>query len=416
MDFIASILPFIAASICLVFSIHFLIMALIMEGDRSFFGFFFLALVLAVNQFALGMQEHLFPIDINQSFFWYRIQFAALGPVIFMTIYFFNLLTDKRVNTPLMYAFLSVTVGLAVSTFLPILGRFMVTREGAFIFTPDIGTSIVLLLLAGAAVYMIYVLIGSLVTGKRRPRIRLSVLYIIGAVILFVLGFLEILMQTGVIPSPAVRYSSVSAIVLAMIGASVVVVRFYEVKASLKHVLINLGQTERELKHKERLAITDALTGLYNRGFFDESLEEEVKDSIRNNKSLSLIMMDIDGFKSVNDTLGHTIGDGVLAEISTVIKRSARGSDFPARYGGEEFAVILPNTNIQEAYEVGERIRRMIEEIKFVVEGKCNTSVTISVGVTTLKGTDLAIDFLERVDKALLAAKARGKNNVHVIG
>jgi diguanylate cyclase (GGDEF)-like protein len=415
MDFIASILPFIAASICLVFSIHFLIMALIMEGDRSFFGFFFLALVLAVNQFALGMQEHLFSSDINQSFPWYRIQFAALGPVIFMTIYFFNLLTDKRVNTPLMYAFLSVTVGLAVSIFLPVLGRFMVTREGAFIFAPHIGGFIVLLLLAGAAVYMIYVLIGSLVTGKRRPRIRFSALYIAGAVILFILGFLEILMQTGVISSPSVRYSSVSAILLAMIGASVVVVRFYEVKASLKHVLINLGQTERELKHKERLAITDALTGLYNRGFFDESLEEEVKDSIRNNKSLSLIMMDIDGFKSVNDTLGHTIGDSVLAEISTVIMRNARGSDFPARYGGEEFAVILPNTNIQEAYEVGERIRRMIEEINFVVEGKRNTAVTISVGITTLKGTDLAIDFLGRVDKALLAAKARGKNNVYVI-
>jgi diguanylate cyclase (GGDEF)-like protein len=195
----------------------------------------------------------------------------------------------------------------------------------------------------------------------------------------------------------------------------VVLVHFYETRTSLKDVLVNLTETKRELEHKELLAITDGLTGLYNRGFFDESLEEEVTDSIRNNKSLSIIMMDIDGFKAVNDTLGHTIGDSVLAEISAVIKRNARGSDLPSRYGGEEFAVILPNTNIHEAYEVSERIRRTIREIRFVVEGKPDTCVTISAGVTTLKGTDLAIDFLARADKALMSAKARGKDNTYVI-
>jgi diguanylate cyclase (GGDEF)-like protein len=416
MDFTASILPFIAASICLIFSIHFLIMTLIMEGDRLFFGFFFLALVLAVSQFATAMQGHFFPIDVNRSFFWYRIQFAAFGPVIFMTVYFFNLLTNRRVNAPITYIFLSIIVGLAVSMFLPIFGRFTVIPQDVFIFVPHLGALFAMALLAGAAVYLVYVLIESLMTGRRRPKIRFSALYIASGIILFVLGVLEILMQTGVIRPTSVKYSSVAAIVLVMIGASVVFVRFYEMKTSLRRILINLSETERRLEHKERLAITDALTGLYNRGFFDESLEEEVKDSIKNNRSLSLIMLDIDEFKSINDVFGHTIGDSVLAEIASVIKRNARASDLPARYGGEEFAVILPNTTIREAHEVSERIRKTIEEIIFVVQERPDSSVTISAGVTTLKGTDLAIDLLARADKALLAAKARGKNNVYVIG
>jgi diguanylate cyclase (GGDEF)-like protein len=416
MDFTASILPFIAASICLIFSIHFLIMTLIMEGDRLFFGFFFLALVLAVSQFATAMQGHFFPIDVNRSFFWYRIQFAAFGPVIFMTVYFFNLLTNRRVNAPITYIFLSIIVGLAVSMFLPIFGRFTVIPQDVFIFVPHLGALFAMALLAGAAVYLVYVLIESLVTGRRMPKIRFSALYIASGIILFVLGVLEMLMQTGVIRPTSVKYSSVAAIVLVMIGASVVFVRFYEMKTSLRRILINLSETERRLEHKERLAITDALTGLYNRGFFDESLEEEVKDSIKNNRSLSLIMLDIDEFKSINDVFGHTIGDSVLAEIASVIKRNARASDLPARYGGEEFAVILPNTTIREAHEVSERIRKTIEEIIFVVQERPDSSVTISAGVTTLKGTDLAIDLLARADKALLAAKARGKNNVYVIG
>ncbi len=416
MDFAALILPFIAASICLIFSIYFLIMTLIMEGDRLFFGFFFLALVLAVNQFAAGMQGHFFPIDVHRSFFWYRIQFAAFGPVIFMTVYFFNLLTNRRVNAPITYAFLSIVVGLAVLTFLPVFGRFTVSPQDVFIFVPHLGALFVLALLAGAAVYLVYVLIDSLVTGRRRPKIRFSALYIASGIILFVLGVLEILMQTGVIPPTSVKYSSVAAIILVMIGASVAFVRFYEMKTSLRRILINLSETEQKLEHKERLAITDALTGLYNRGFFDESLEEEVKDSIKNNRSLSLIMLDIDEFKSINDVFGHAIGDSVLAEIATVIKRNARASDLPARYGGEEFAVILPNTTIREAHEVSERIRKTIEEIVFVVRERPDRSVTISAGVTTLRGTDLAIDLLVRSDKALLAAKARGKNNVYVIG
>jgi diguanylate cyclase (GGDEF)-like protein len=415
MNFTASILPFIAASICLVFSLHFLIMTFIIREERSFPAFFLLLLVLAVNQLAVGMQIRYFPADIDLSFFWYRVQFAALALLIFMTIYFLRVLASKVANTPIMYIFLSVSVLLAVSAFSPIFGSFMVTQEGYFIFLPRVGALIILVCLAAAVLFLVFMLISPAVTGRWMAGAKFLVFYIIGGIILLGLGTLEIMTELDIIPPTAIRYSSIGAIMLSLIGASVVLVHFYETRTSLKNVLVNLTETKRELEHKELLAITDGLTGLYNRGFFDESLEEEVTDSIKNNKSLSIIMMDIDGFKAVNDTLGHTIGDSVLAEISAVIKRGARGSDLPSRYGGEEFAVILPNTNIHEAYEVSERIRRTIQEISFIVEGKPDTSVTISAGVTTLKGTDLAIDFLARADKALLSAKARGKNNTYII-
>jgi diguanylate cyclase (GGDEF)-like protein len=415
MEFAASILPFIAASICLVFSLHFLIMTFIIREERTFLGFFLLLLVLAVNQFAVGMQVHFFPADIDLSFFWYRVKFAALALLIFMTIYFYYVLAARRINRPIMYIFLLISVCLAVSTFSPLFGTFAVTQEGYFTFLPHVGAFIILLSLATAILFLIFMLVAPPVTGRWRAKAKFLLFYIIGGIILLGLGTLGIMTELGIIPPFPVKPSSFGAVILSLVGASVVLVHFYDTRTSLKNILINLTETEQELKRTERLAITDGLTGLYNRGFFDESLDEEVKDSIKNNKSLSLIMMDIDGFKYVNDTLGHTIGDSVLAEISIVIKRGARGSDLPARFGGEEFAVILPNTTIHEAHEVAERIRRTIEEISFVVEGKPDTSMTISVGVTTLKGTDLAIDFLARADKALLAAKARGKNNTYVI-
>jgi diguanylate cyclase (GGDEF)-like protein len=415
MEFAASILPFIAASICLVFSLHFLIITFIIGEDRSFLGFFFLLLILAVNQLAAGMQVHFFPTNMALSFFWYRVQFAALALLIFMTIYFFDVLASRKINTPIMYVFFFLSLALAVSTFSPIFGNFMVTHEGNFVFLPHIGALVILLFLAAAILFLAFMLIDPLIGGRWMARRPLPFFYVIGGIILLGLGSLEIMTELGIVPPTSIKYSSFGAIIVSLVGASAVVVHFYRVRTSLRDILINLTETEPELEKKERLAITDVLTGLYNRAFFDESIDEEVRDSIKNNKSLSLIMLDVDGFKRVNDTLGHTTGDRVLAELSDVIKRGARGSDLPARFGGEEFAMILPNTNIHEAHEVGERIRRKIEEINFMVEGRPNTSVTVSVGVVTLKGTDLAKDLLDRADKALVTAKRRGKNTVCVI-
>ena len=221
-------------------------------------------------------------------------------------------------------------------------------------------------------------------------------------------------MDWGLIPGITFRLSSVGAIFWALVGATVVLIYFYEARVSLRKVMIHLSETKKELDKKGKMAINDGLTGLYNRSFFDESLNAEVQDSIKNNRSLSLLMMDLDGFKAVNDTLGHLMGDYVLSKIATVIKNSSRASDLPSRYGGEEFAVILPNTNVSEARMVAERIRGSIEGIDFIVEGKPTTSVTISVGIASLKGSEMAKDIIDRADKAIYAAKGRGGNKVSV--
>ncbi len=415
MDFIASILPFIAASICLVFSLYFLIIALIIREERAFLGLSLMMLILAANQFAVGMQVHLLPVNTDQLFFWYRVKFAALALVVFMTIHLFYTLSAGKVNKTILYVFFFICACLAVSTFSPLFGTFTATEEVSFVLLPRVGALSIALLLAAAIVFLMFLSVYPLVTCRRKPKTGVLFCYIVGGILLLGFGALEIMTELRVIDPFSIKPSSIGAVIFTLVGASAALVRSYDTRSSLRNTLINLTETEREHKHTELMAITDGLTGLYNRGFFDESLEEEVTDSIRNNKSLSLIMMDIDCFKSVNDTLGRAIGDSALAEISAVIKRNARGSDFPARYGGEEFAVILPNTNVHEAHEMGERIRKTIQKISFVVKGKPETSVTISAGVTTLKGSDLAVDFLARAGKALAAAKKRGKNNTFVI-
>jgi diguanylate cyclase (GGDEF)-like protein len=410
----ALILPFIASSICLVFSLLFFIIYFAIERDRSFLGFSFFSLILAVNQYGVGMQYHFLTVNPVTSIFWYQIQFAALAIISFNAVYFVCVLLDRRVNTPFIFSLYTVSIVLAGLVFSHWFGDMMVTADHEFLFSPGPVAYAILVLLYLMSLYALILLIMPVFSIGWGRRVGIALSYAFGGIVLLGFGTVEILMDIGLIIPIPLRLSSVGSIVWALVGASVVLLHFYETKVSLKNILINLSETERVLEEKERLAITDSLTGLYNRGFFDESLEEEVKDSIQGNKSLSLLMMDIDGFKRVNDSLGHLIGDGVLAEISAVIKRGARASDLPARFGGEEFAVILPNTNLAEATEVADRIRKTIEEINFVVEGRPNTSVTISVGVASLKGTDLAKDLLGRADGALISAKKKGKNRVFV--
>jgi len=127
MDFIASILPFIAASICLVFSLYFLIIALIIREERAFLGLSLMMLILAANQFAVGMQVHLLPVNTDQLFFWYRVKFAALALVVFMTIHLFYTLSAGKVNKTILYVFFFICACLAVSAFSPLFGTLTAT-------------------------------------------------------------------------------------------------------------------------------------------------------------------------------------------------------------------------------------------------------------------------------------------------
>jgi len=160
------------------------------------------------------------------------------------------------------------------------------------------------------------------------------------------------------------------------------------------------------------LATTDGMTKLYVHRYFQLLLDQEIKRSQRNNKKFSLIMMDIDNFKSFNDTYGHQLGDRVLKDVAAVAKKISRAGDIAARYGGEEFIMILPETDSGQAMLFAERIRASVAEIEIPHEGK-TLHVTISLGVSTYPDHSEEKEVLIRAaDEALYTSKHRGKNCV----
>ena len=163
-------------------------------------------------------------------------------------------------------------------------------------------------------------------------------------------------------------------------------------------------------------ATLDALTNLNNRRQFEIRLGQEISITKRQGKPLCAMMVDIDFFKSVNDTHGHAAGDEVLRTVAGIIKQALRESDIPARYGGEEFAVLLPFTHIPEAQIVGERLRKAVETTPVTIyqetEDEKQINVTISMGLAEYDGQESGESLFERADKALYEAKTNGRNQV----
>lgn len=157
----------------------------------------------------------------------------------------------------------------------------------------------------------------------------------------------------------------------------------------------------------ENLATTDELTKLFNRRTVYSKLEYEMDRAKRYKNPLSIMMIDIDHFKQVNDRYGHVRGDDVLREVADTIRRSVRRTDIPGRYGGEEFLVIFPNSNLAESLVVAERIREGVNEIKY----DDDLRVTISCGVKTFEGETIT-ELLHKADEKLYEAKEQGRNRV----
>ncbi len=158
------------------------------------------------------------------------------------------------------------------------------------------------------------------------------------------------------------------------------------------------------------LADIDSLTGFYNRRKIEEILRNEMERARRYGDPLSVIFVDIDNFKQINDTYGHRKGDEVLMKVADLIRRELRKTDFVGRFGGEEFVIILPETEPERAVRVAERIRERIEREDFGVG-----EVTISAGVTGLKGEDDYGSLFVRMDRAMYLAKRKGKNRVEIL-
>jgi diguanylate cyclase len=161
-------------------------------------------------------------------------------------------------------------------------------------------------------------------------------------------------------------------------------------------------------------SLTDPLTGLGNRKYFDRSIDVAVENALASGEPLSLLLFDIDHFKSFNDSYGHLTGDQVLRLVGMSLKQTIKGQDITARYGGEEFAVVLPNTALRQALTVADHIRRavMAKELKKKSTGEILGRVTISVGVSMLKPGDDTDSLIERADACLYAAKRNGRNRV----
>jgi diguanylate cyclase (GGDEF)-like protein len=176
------------------------------------------------------------------------------------------------------------------------------------------------------------------------------------------------------------------------------------------------GELQRERTKVESLcseARTDALTGLPNRRSFDEELNRRFDQWRRHDVPVSLLLIDIDRFKQVNDQHGHPAGDAVLRWIARLIRDAFREMDVPARYGGEEFATILPGTQLSDAANVAERLRAAIAARVFQ-DGDLTLPVTVSIGVATSTAGDDPAKLIERTDEALYAAKQNGRNRAYL--
>lgn len=159
-------------------------------------------------------------------------------------------------------------------------------------------------------------------------------------------------------------------------------------------------------KEIQRVAMIDNLTSLYNRHSFYPLANRELARANRNNEPLSIAMLDIDYFKKINDTYGHTVGDQVLKKVARLIKGSIRETDILTRYGGEEFIILMPSTLADGAYTVAERIRSNIEDHPFDKPDQ----ITISVGLSERNQNEKIDDIIDRADKALYEAKESGRN------
>jgi diguanylate cyclase (GGDEF)-like protein/PAS domain S-box-containing protein len=167
-------------------------------------------------------------------------------------------------------------------------------------------------------------------------------------------------------------------------------------------------QLESEL---EKTATTDKLTQTYNRTKFHEVIKLEFERAKRYNHIVSMIMFDIDHFKKTNDTYGHAAGDYVLQTLTQIVMANLREIDYLVRWGGEEFVVIAPETDVERAEVLAERIRKAIEGYRFDQTG----TITISLGVTQYRKNDTEDSFIKRADDAMYAAKGKGRNRVEVI-
>ena len=169
------------------------------------------------------------------------------------------------------------------------------------------------------------------------------------------------------------------------------------------------------IQKAEALSVTDDLTRLYNSRFLNQVLRRETKRAVRSGRPLSVLFIDLDGFKQVNDTHGHLAGSKALVEVATILRGCARETDVVARYGGDEFSLVLPETGREGALAVASRIRERLSNWRFLASLGVSVHLTASIGIATLPDVAASTEELIRAaDQAMYRVKAAGKDGVHV--
>lgn len=190
----------------------------------------------------------------------------------------------------------------------------------------------------------------------------------------------------------------------------------------LENRMLSLQRENLDLTVKNRVlsevSSRDSLTGLYNRGYVIEKLDSEINRSVRHGSPMSLLLLDIDHFKNINDTYGHAAGDEVLKAVGKLLRESCRVYDVPGRYGGEEFCILLPETHVGNTTIVAERIRKRLETTQLPC-GDATATVTASIGIAGVdsgpnEGVLSPAALIERADRALYSAKHRGRNRIEM--
>ena len=171
------------------------------------------------------------------------------------------------------------------------------------------------------------------------------------------------------------------------------------------------------VQRAEALSVTDDLTQLYNSRYLTQVLRRETKRASRSGRPLSLLFVDLDGFKTINDRHGHLFGSRALVEAAGVIRASARETDMVARFGGDEFALVLPDTGSEGAASVGERIRERIASFRFLQTEGLDIQLTVSIGVATLPDVAASAEqLIQAADEAMYQVKDHGKNGIFIAG
>ncbi|WP_019528059.1 GGDEF domain-containing protein [Dasania marina] len=187
-----------------------------------------------------------------------------------------------------------------------------------------------------------------------------------------------------------------------------------DINSMLSSLNGEVKQLRKDLEQAGSEAITDSLTGAANRRGLDERLQAAISEAKDKHRDLSLIMVDLDHFKTINDKFGHSTGDKVLKLVASIMKKNLRSSDFLARYGGEEFTIILPNTDLENAIKVAEHLRKAIsaKQLSTGRNGQLIGRLTMSAGVTQYRLLDNAEELLDRGDNCMYEAKRTGRNSV----